>query len=109
MQLKIKTTDFLDTVRKLEKMAPLGRGKKAYLEGSISISCAQNYAIFTCSFTAKQVCPAEGFWDAHVFFPFEIARSFLKVPPKNEYMEITCINKKIKIEGLTTSANVVYL
>ncbi len=87
MQMTIKLDEFLNAIKKLEAKKPLGRGKKAYLSGSMTISIADQVAILQAG-GAKVTCAAEGFWGGEVEFSFPIALSLLKVPPKEPLIKL---------------------
>lgn len=103
MFIKIKRNAFLEAIEKLEAKKPLGRGKKAYLNGSISISMAEKMVIFQAE-TAKVTAEAEGSWDGAVLLQFQIAISLLKIPPKEETMTIEYLDGGLKIGPLKLTA-----
>ena len=106
VQLKINTQDFLEAIKMLKKMAP-SRGKAGFINGPVSIQHSQHIAIFSVG-PASQICEAQGVWGGKVSFPFPVAHSFLKVPPKGEEVTITFKDGKVKIEGISVTAHVNY-
>ena len=107
MQLKIKTTDFVEVITQLKKMAPKGRGRKAFLRGAMAISQAQAMVIFSVG-EAKQICTGEGAWSGKVWFPFEIALGYAMVPPKTEHIILSYVDGKLKIANTTLMARIEY-
>ena len=103
MYIKIKRNAFLEAIEKLVAKKPLGRGKKAYLNGNISISLADKTIIFQAD-TAKVTGDASGSWEGAVYLPFQIAISLLKIPPKEEEMTIEYLDGKLKIGPLKLAA-----
>lgn len=61
------------------------------------------FVIFSVD-TSKVLCPAKGIWDGTVSWPFQIALSFVKLPPKEESIELSCIENKLKLHTLKVSA-----
>ena len=103
MFIKIKRNTFLEAIERLEAKKPLGRGKKAYLSGNISICMADKTVIFQAE-TAKVTADAEGSWNGTVLLPFQIAISLLKIPPKEEMMTIEYLDGKLKLGPLKLKA-----
>ena len=103
MYIKIKRNAFLEAIKKLVAKKPLGRGKKAYLNGNISISLTDKTIIFQAE-TAKVTADGDGSWEGAVFLPFQIAISLLKIPPKEEEMTIEYLDGKLKIGPLKLAA-----
>jgi len=106
MQMTIKLEEFLGAIKKLEAKKPIGRGKKAYLSGPMTISIADQTAILQAG-GAKVTCAAEGFWVGEVEFPFPIALSLLKVPPKDPFIKLQFENGRLLIGPLKISGRLI--
>jgi len=103
MQMTMKMEEFLGAVKKLEAKKPLGRGKKAYLSGFMTISIADQTAILQAG-GVRVTCAADGLWDGEVEFPFPAALSLLKVPPKEQFIKLQYEGGKLLIGPLKISS-----